>query len=724
MPPESASPAERAERVFQLSLLLLVATGCLALLATGRAGPLPATAVVAALAVRLLGVSGAVRIRIPPRLGSLLALALLLMYGAEVYYSSPSPAEGLIPATIRLMLLLSALKLVVAETGRDYFFLGLLGFLQLLGASLFLVDLKYLAALLLFLLLATTTYAAFEIARGCRAQIRIIEDANPKRRMQLGRQLLILSSTVTAGILVLSISLFFVLPRTLAKGPFPGLRDYSIGFSQEVNLGATGTVRPDYTPVMRIEPLSGDDLSGLRWRGLALWHFDGVRWTNPPSQIDLVDARRGGLPASPQRRSRATGGRSIEYAVNLEPQPTGRLFLAGLPQRIRVPVWTLLVDDAGSFLVRGRLTNTLRYEVESWIPPPAEAAPGRAMEVFGEEFAGKYLALPHIDARIPELARQITAEYPEPLRKAEALEQYLRNEFGYTIDLPLQRQPDPLASFLFDRRAGHCEYFASAMVVMLRTLGIPARMAAGFAGGVFNPVSSLQIIRASDAHAWVEAYLPHHGWVSFDPTPRAPDDLATAWYGPYWMYWDALRSSWSEWVVDYDTHHQVMLIDKLREASRQTASGLSASAERTAEWLESLWRRASVTMTEPLPDEARFPAALPLFALLFCLVLFFLWRWARPRLLLAYRSRRLASGMGSADDCSFLYRRAIRVAQNRGFPRQEWQTPEEFAASIRPPALRELVGQITAAYNAARFGQDADAERRLPELVQALEKSR
>jgi hypothetical protein len=129
-------------------------------------------------------------------------------------------------------------------------------------------------------------------------------------------------------------------------------------------------------------------------------------------------------------------------------------------------------------------------------------------------------------------------------------------------------------------------------------------------------------------------------------------------------------------------------------------------------------------MTEPLPDGGKIPAALPLLALLFCVAAFFLWRWARPRLILAYRSRRLASGMGSADDCSFLYRRAIRVAEKRGFPRQEWQTPEEFAATIRPPALRELVGQITSVYNAARFGRDTEAERRLPELVQALEKSR
>jgi hypothetical protein len=262
------------------------------------------------------------------------------------------------------------------------------------------------------------------------------------------------------------------------------------------------------------------------------------------------------------------------------------------------------------------------------------------------------------------------------------------------------------------------------MVVMLRTLVIPARMAAGFAGGVFNPVSNLQIVRASDAHTWVEAYLPRHGWVSFDPTPRAPDDLAAAWYGPYWMSWDALRSSWCERVVDYDASRQLILIGKLRQASRQAARGLLTSAERAAEWMESLWRQAPVTMTEPLPGRGKSPAALPVYAVALCVALFFLWRWARPRLILAYRSRRLAAGMGSADDCSFLYRRAIRVAEKRGFPRQEWQTPEEFAASIRPPALRELIGQITAVYNAARFGRDTEAERRLPELVQALEKSR
>jgi len=77
---------------------------------------------------------------------------------------------------------------------------------------------------------------------------------------------------------------------------------------------------------------------------------------------------------------------------------------------------------------------------------------------------------------------------------------------------------DPLAYFLFTRKQGHCEYFASAMTVMLRTAGIPARLATGFQSGVYNPITDFWLVRASDAHAWVEAWIPGRGWTTFDPT--------------------------------------------------------------------------------------------------------------------------------------------------------------------------------------------------------------
>ena len=93
----------------------------------------------------------------------------------------------------------------------------------------------------------------------------------------------------------------------------------------------------------------------------------------------------------------------------------------------------------------------------------------------------------------------------------------------YTLQLSRTVPHDPLANFLFERKQGHCEYFASSMAVMLRTLGIPSRVVNGFRTGEFNDLTSQYVVRASNAHSWVEAYFPGYGWIAFDPTPGRGD---------------------------------------------------------------------------------------------------------------------------------------------------------------------------------------------------------
>ena len=134
----------------------------------------------------------------------------------------------------------------------------------------------------------------------------------------------------------------------------------------------------------------------------------------------------------------------------------------------------------------------------------------------------EYLQVPPLDERVPELARQITASAGNPFDRAAALERYLMSRFGYTLELPRVSPQDPIADFLFVRKRGHCEYFASSMAIMLRTLGIPSRVVNGFRTTEFNDLTGNYVVRASSAHSWVEAYFPNYGWISFDPTPGTP----------------------------------------------------------------------------------------------------------------------------------------------------------------------------------------------------------
>ena len=130
--------------------------------------------------------------------------------------------------------------------------------------------------------------------------------------------------------------------------------------------------------------------------------------------------------------------------------------------------------------------------------------------------------MPDTDPRVITLALQITAHAPTPYDKAASIEAYLHTHYGYTLDLSgTPPTGDPLAYFLFTKRAGHCEYFASAMTVLLRSLGIPARYATGFLPGELNDLAGDYIVRASDAHAWVEVYFPGYDWITSTPPRRA-----------------------------------------------------------------------------------------------------------------------------------------------------------------------------------------------------------
>jgi transglutaminase-like putative cysteine protease len=241
----------------------------------------------------------------------------------------------------------------------------------------------------------------------------------------------------------------------------------------------------------------------------------------------------------------------------MEPLGDNVFFLAERPQRLSGN-YRLVSIDAGGAVYNLDVDHPItRYEAESELPDSDPDQLSRAPDAMppGTE---EYLKPPPLDIRIPQLAEQITASSPDNYHKALALEQYLRTHFGYTLQLPRTQPADPLANFLFERKQGHCEYFASSMAVMLRTVGIPSRIVNGFRTGEFNDLTGQYVIRASNAHSWVEAYFPDFGWISFDPTPTGTLPTRTGW-SRISLYADAAASFWREWIINYDASHQRML---------------------------------------------------------------------------------------------------------------------------------------------------------------------
>ena len=718
---EPASAAtERVGKVFQASLLLLVTVGILTLALTERLDVFSTLVLATALLFRVFVKFGLLRVTFPRGAASILAVVYLGYYCYDLFPGGLPSLERLIPATLRMIFFFTALIIAIANRSRDYFYLGLLAFLHMLMASLFVGSVLYLGLLCLFIILAILTYTSFEISRGCESGAPIAEDLGALKSRQLGRRLTVLAGVLTIAILTLSAGLFVIFPRTFGISSLRALQsDFRLGFADEINLGATGTLALDDSPVMHIESINGVGLDGLRWRGVGLSHFDGVRWSAPFGESVALSPETGVTPLIGERR-RAPKGREIDYTVTMQPLQVKAIFLAGLTESIELPTRTfheIRVNETDSLFVDSGGLQPLWYSAKGWVSDRDSFKPAPVVELFSKKFRNTYLQLPPVDPRIPRLARQIVGPHRLPLDKAKAIETYLLDQYSYSLELPQQQVDDPLVHFLFERREGHCEYFASAMAVMLRSQGIPARIAAGFYGGIYNPLTGRQVIRGSDAHSWVEAYINRYGWLTFDSTPLAPS-FADGWMS-YWLILDAIESSWTSWVLDYDVNQQLALAQALQTRTRDAAWNVISFSASVAEFfnkLEDLFGGLPVTADN-------VPWVLLVILIGSSILLWLSWVWLWPSLILWHRARRLQCGKGEISDCSYLYAKALDVLQRQGFQRQNWQTAEEFARSIDSAMLRGRWEEIALSYNAARFGADADAARRLPGLVAAFQRS-
>jgi hypothetical protein len=319
----------------------------------------------------------------------------------------------------------------------------------------------------------------------------------------------------------------------------------------------------------------------------------------------------------------------------------------------------------------------------------------------------------------------VTAPARSAYDRAAALEHFLRTAYGYTLELPAEPEADPISSFLFERRRGHCEYFATAMTIMLRTLGIPARLVNGFQTGEYNEVSENYIVRASDAHTWVEVFFPELGWVAFDPTPSDPNEVGTAtWWTTVQHYFDAFALWWDEWVINYDALRQWRLASEVRDLSRDLLRGRLT-------WQQQLrqWRRELTTTINQAGARALASPTLRWAGIILAGLVLLAWRgrhlrdWLRLRALL----RRGESQALDVSEATLVYRQVLKWLTRFGYHKSQTQTPLEFASHIPPTDLASRVWEFTELYNWIRFGAPGAREAasmRLLELLRQIQGSK
>lgn len=198
------------------------------------------------------------------------------------------------------------------------------------------------------------------------------------------------------------------------------------------------------------------------------------------------------------------------------------IFAAWKPQQLFFPAGKIKVDDYGSIRSPYQLTEDTVYSVISEEPIFSASTLRRYPGTTDPPADFQYTSLPESDdlQEVARLSLEITAPYNSRYDKVQAIEKYLKENYAYDLDIPpLMENKDAVAYFLFDEKRGYCEHFASAMAVMARSAGIPARVVTGYSGGNYNPFTALWEIKQSDAHAWVEIYFGSAGWAPFDPTP-------------------------------------------------------------------------------------------------------------------------------------------------------------------------------------------------------------
>ncbi|RXK64767.1 DUF3488 domain-containing protein [Stenotrophomonas sp. MA5] len=536
-------------------------------------------------------------LQLPPMLATVIALAALM--------TAALSWRRVLPMPVRLLLVLGMLAAIVwqmglVRPGRDTGCALLAAMLAIKSSELrSLRDARSLLGFALFSPFAaflldqgplTTLLAALAGLCALLALQRLAQGEGHADALPLRGQLKDVGRLLALG-LPLALASFWLFPRL--STPLWGVPERAVstpGLSDSMEPGQWLDLMADDTPALRVQFFGAVPEPDQRyWRGPVLTDFDGRRWTRDRARTQrppaIVDA----------------GARGWDYQIDYEPTDRRQLVALDLPTRAPEGStldadMSLLSDRTLSALSRWRLHSAPPQHFDSALPPYLRRAA---------------LQLPAgFNPRTATLARQWRQEAGSNdeavVRRAL---QWITTDFSYTLDTPVAGR-DPIDEFLFGYKAGFCEHFSSAFVVLMRNAGIPARVVTGFAGGTRNRVGDYWVVRRMDAHAWAEVWLPQRGWVRVDPTAAvAPerildtlDDRLLADAGnPLQQRWlqlgqmgDWLRRGWNDLVLSFDARRQQQLFKPLGLddiAPGQLLSGFVMAALAAVLWMAWLLAR-------------------------------------------------------------------------------------------------------------------------------------
>lgn len=653
-----------------------------------------------------------------------------------------------------LLIWLTLIKVVQRKAERDWIFLYALSFFEILFAAGSRFDSRMFALFVVYVLAALCAGITGEIRRAARVSQSLDfslnslnKETNNKETKTSWREssrfgvlrpfahapagrLFVIALAVFVLVVAFALPIFFLAPRftrssalarsNMSSGSGGG---NTIGYADKVNLGNIGRLQQSSEIVMRVrvENLPPDFREVMRWRGSAFDTFDGYSWrrfqtTRFPAERSEGDLYKISVTKNPRRLVRQT--------FFVEPTDTAMLFAAPRLVAVEGTLPFVLIDTESGAQARPHPNVRLTYRAYSDFD--ALDANDYEQTVIDDASINtpanaRYLQLPaNFNPRIRELAKRVSATATNDYERSRLIESYLRDNFAYSFDMRATGE-DPLSDFLFRVRAGHCEYFASAMTLMLRSLNIPARVATGFQTGEYNDAADAYIVRQNNAHAWTEVYFPNaNQWTSFDSTPPANPANENAngdsWLASFSKYSEAAELAWLQYVVTYGKQEQQWLARNLSAKLNANRANLKTAVD---EWSVS-WRDLKESLSKRKNSDAaqtnqsRYALAEVLaFAGLAILALVLYLNYKRKTDALKDEAQK------SVSECDF-YARMIASFEARGVRRDKAKTPREFAQTIKT----EEATYITEAFERVRYGKASLTEferKRVEDYLKSLE---
>jgi protein-glutamine gamma-glutamyltransferase len=475
----------------------------------------------------------------------------LLLTARAVYNIFVTPEDIVLPMVDLLLFLLAS------ETWRESGAAGdtrvySLSFALLIASSAYRPGIVFALAFIAYTGLAVVTLMVGHLIRKL--------SQHHAREVRLDRAFLVRIAGLSGVMLALSAVVFAAFPR-VSRGWMTRTSVQTnsvVGFSDRVSIGEHGSrISSNPEIVLRVEFPDGrpSDVGALYWRGRSYDYFDGVAWSR-----SAVMPRT--LATTAFYGSRWPGPR---IAQRIFAMPLDVPVLFGLPPVVFIQPHSgmrPMSDNAGDLWYYGGGDPSYTAFSAVRAPTPVELRQAYGENPRGEEL---YLQLPPLQNRIHTLADSLARDQRTRYDSVLVMQHWLRSNFTYTLDLPPTAREATLDYFLFVRRSGHCEYFSTALAVLLRSVGIPARNVNGFLGGNWNEFGQFLTVSQNEAHSWVEVWFPRYGWVTFDATPSTTADVAeqtVGLRGPFSTFMDGLEHRWNKWILEYSAETQLSLLQR------------------------------------------------------------------------------------------------------------------------------------------------------------------